>query len=531
MQLVADKDYLMEWGSTAYDALFVKEDEVSELTQQLEVTSEFLESTQLAFEESQFHLAEVTMELERLQSLPDSVQSQTVVSVDLRMSMVEVDRGSGDEDISVFDTSIGMFGSFPLEAGSVELGAAAEHCGMFDLVVVSTTDGTETSDVVPEIMFDVDKPVVGMVPASDATPLAVSSEVVVSFGLVSDRLQLVSSRLQFEPLTEIGAFYRHYTVRYAHQFTFDDHVDEMMLRRYTLVPSACHQLWDGLTPRDESCDENVMAIGSAVDILIVHDLEQEFGSDTSAVVVIDSTPLAMSSPNLVGDQSQWVVLPMHGELLTEVDFFYQHYTAGYVHQFAFDPCVEQLMAVRFGLGSSSCYPSCDDYSPSVVHESYGYETVVSDLQSCFHYKSCTVCGFSVLGAVLFGSVHRCCRVGLCALHRLVGCVGDIYYVGSLSCPLYLGFDISRVCFSWVPDSSSCDVGVWLSCICQFDYGFLLIIFQRILQELALIDSSLDHDHIWDPGGLIGYLFSHCLGTSNFRKGGLSCPHFGRHHLA
>ena len=64
MQLVADRDYLMEWGSTTYDALLVKEDEVSELTQQLEVTSKILESTRLAFEESQFHLANVTMELE-----------------------------------------------------------------------------------------------------------------------------------------------------------------------------------------------------------------------------------------------------------------------------------------------------------------------------------------------------------------------------------------------------------------------------------------------------------------------------------
>lgn len=52
MQLVANRDYLMEWGSTTYDALLTKEDEVSELTQQLEVTSEFLESTQLDFEES-----------------------------------------------------------------------------------------------------------------------------------------------------------------------------------------------------------------------------------------------------------------------------------------------------------------------------------------------------------------------------------------------------------------------------------------------------------------------------------------------
>jgi len=75
MQLVADRDHLMEWGSAAYDALLDKEDEVSELTQQLVVTSKILDSTQLAFEESQLHLAEVTMELERLQSLPDFVQS------------------------------------------------------------------------------------------------------------------------------------------------------------------------------------------------------------------------------------------------------------------------------------------------------------------------------------------------------------------------------------------------------------------------------------------------------------------------
>ena len=74
-----------------------------------------------------------------------------MVSGDLRMSMVEVDRGSGDEDISVLDTSIGMLGSFPLEAGSVELGAAAEHCGMFDLVVISTTDGTKTLPELPYV--------------------------------------------------------------------------------------------------------------------------------------------------------------------------------------------------------------------------------------------------------------------------------------------------------------------------------------------------------------------------------------------
>lgn len=439
--------------------------------------------------------------------------------------MVETVRDSGVGDASILDTSIGIFITLPLGIGSVELGATVDCCGMPDMVVVSTTDGMETSDDVSEIICDIGESTVGMVPASDTTPLAMSSKVVVSSGLVSDQLQLVSSRLQSEPLTEIGVFYRHYTMRYAYQFTFDDHVDEMMIQRCTLVLSACHQLWDGLTPWDESCDEHDMAIGSLVDSLLVHDLEQEFGS-VASVAVIDSTLLAMSSPDLASDQSQWVVSLVHGEMLIEVGPFNQHYTAGYVHQLAFDPCVEQLMAVIFGLGSSSYYPSCDDYSPSTIHGSYGYETVAVELQSCFHFRSCTVCGFSVLSAVSFESVHHCCRVALCALHSPVGCVNHIHYVGSFSCPLYSGSDIPRVCFSWVPDFGSCDVGVWLSCICQFDYGFLLFILQRILLELALIDSSLDHDYIWDPGGLIGFLFSNCLGTSNFRKGGLSCPHFG-----
>ena len=74
-----------------------------------------------------------------------------------------------------------------------------------------------------------------------------------------------------------------------------------------MVPSAYHQLWDSLMPRDESCDGHDMATGSVVDSLIIHDLEQEFWSDASASVVIDSTPLAMTSPDLASDQSQWVV--------------------------------------------------------------------------------------------------------------------------------------------------------------------------------------------------------------------------------
>lgn len=118
-----------------------------------------------------------------------------VVSGDPRISMVEVVRDSGDGDAFILDTSVGMFGLFAVEVGSVELGTTVEHCGMFDLVVASTTDSTKTSDVEPEIMSDVGVPAVDLVHVSDTTPLAVSSEEVVSSVLVSDQLQLASSRL------------------------------------------------------------------------------------------------------------------------------------------------------------------------------------------------------------------------------------------------------------------------------------------------------------------------------------------------
>ena len=150
-----------------------------------------------------------------------------------------------------------------------------------------------------------------------------------------------------------------------------------------------------------------------------------------------------------------------------------------------------------------------------VHGSYGYETMASDLQSFFDCRSCIVCGFSILGTVSFGSIHHCCRVGLYILYRPVECIDGIYCVGS---PLYLGFDVLRVCVSWVSDCGSCDFGVWWSYNCPFDYGFLLVILQRILQEPMLIGSSIVHDYIWDLGGLIGLLFSHFLRTSNVWEG-------------
>lgn len=46
LQLVADRDHLVEWGSTDYEALLDREGEVSELTQELTATTEALEVTQ-----------------------------------------------------------------------------------------------------------------------------------------------------------------------------------------------------------------------------------------------------------------------------------------------------------------------------------------------------------------------------------------------------------------------------------------------------------------------------------------------------
>lgn len=51
-----------------------------------------------------------------------------------------------------------------------------------------------------------------------------------------------------EPLMEIGAFYQHYTVRYAHHFSFDPQVEDFISCRCRPAPVSYHPLWDGLAP-------------------------------------------------------------------------------------------------------------------------------------------------------------------------------------------------------------------------------------------------------------------------------------------
>lgn len=56
LQLVADRDHLVEWGSMTYEALMDREEEVSELTEEITTTSEALEGTQWALQESKLQL-------------------------------------------------------------------------------------------------------------------------------------------------------------------------------------------------------------------------------------------------------------------------------------------------------------------------------------------------------------------------------------------------------------------------------------------------------------------------------------------
>ena len=126
---------------------------------------------------------------------------------------------------------------------------------------------------------------------------------------------------------------------------------------------------------------------------------------------------------------------MHGELLTKASSFNQYYSVGYVHQLTFDPHVEDVMVIKFGLGSSSGY----DYSPSTMHGCYGYETMAGELQSCADCSKCTVCGFSISGVVSCGIGHCGCKIGLYILQieqMLQELVGD-------------DWDITQV-FTWYP---------------------------------------------------------------------------------
>lgn len=119
-----------------------------------------------------------------------------------------------------------------------------------------------------------------------------------------------------------------------------------------------------------------MVLGFVSDSRMIHD--QEIGGDIDVVdgsaVVLDFTPLAMSYSDLANDQSQSIASHLQDEL---VGSFIWYYISGYVHQLAYESCMEE-MADRFGL--SDCYLLYDAYQPSAVHGSYGDTSMVGNLQ-------------------------------------------------------------------------------------------------------------------------------------------------------
>ncbi|GLJ37346.1 hypothetical protein SUGI_0757740 [Cryptomeria japonica] len=99
--------------SIYYDALRGKEEEVDELTHELEVTLNLLESTQLALQESQARINNLTVELSRAHSSPVTytIQSPTVAVGD---GLISMDHGCGDgyvKDVVVSITELGAIDS------------------------------------------------------------------------------------------------------------------------------------------------------------------------------------------------------------------------------------------------------------------------------------------------------------------------------------------------------------------------------------------------------------------------------------
>lgn len=71
----------MKWGSTYYETLSRKEEEVVELTHEIATTVDPLQSTHLAFQESQSRLDKVIVELEHVQSTPTKNPVQLYILV------------------------------------------------------------------------------------------------------------------------------------------------------------------------------------------------------------------------------------------------------------------------------------------------------------------------------------------------------------------------------------------------------------------------------------------------------------------
>lgn len=274
LKLLADRDFLLEWDCICYDALKGKEEQVDELTHELEVTMDSLQSAELALQESQLQIEKLTEELSLAQSPPtaDIVQLYTeAVDEDFISTGCSEDVVTSITDIGT-KVSAGMStlvesSREPLVASSSpEVSTVTVDAGQFTgSSCVTMVDSLESCVVVHnatpssqgicrvssswEYGSHVD-----LFPSPGSK--SVTSSHAADFGcqlvvFQNQRDQLLdSSVVSDEPLTEVGAFYRDYTVRSAHHFSFDPHTEDLMMHPCGLAP-RCHPLWDGYSSSSE----------------------------------------------------------------------------------------------------------------------------------------------------------------------------------------------------------------------------------------------------------------------------------------
>ncbi|GLJ09941.1 hypothetical protein SUGI_0118810 [Cryptomeria japonica] len=125
--------------SIYYDALRGKEEEVYELTHELEVTLDSLESTQLALQESQARVDNLIVELSRAHSSPVTytVQSPTVAVGD---GLISMDHGCGDGYVKDVVVSITELGAVDSDGMSILVESNGEpHVALGSSVIGATT--------------------------------------------------------------------------------------------------------------------------------------------------------------------------------------------------------------------------------------------------------------------------------------------------------------------------------------------------------------------------------------------------------
>lgn len=272
LKLLADRDFLLEWDHICYVALQGNEEKVDKLAHELKVTMDSLQSAQLALQESQLQIEKLTEELSLAQSpsTADIVQLHTEAvdknfismgcSREVVTSITDISTGmstlvensrepivvSSSPEVSVMTIDTGQFTG----SSYVTMVDSPESCVVVHNATPSSTQGIHKVSSSWEYSSHVD-----LFPSPRSKSVTSFHEADFGCRLVdfqSQRHQLFdSSVFSDEPLTKVGAFYREYTVRSAHHFSFDPRTEDLMMCRCGLVPELYHPLWDGYTPSPE----------------------------------------------------------------------------------------------------------------------------------------------------------------------------------------------------------------------------------------------------------------------------------------